>query len=86
MARKNNNTTKYSDSIHTKNLGLVRLTEIDPETELFIGNRWVIAGDIPLTAALLKCGHHIRGIALQEGDIIFCDSCHDESYVVSARS
>lgn len=86
MAKNKKTTIKYSDSIHTKNLGLIRLTEVDPETELFIGNHWVIAGDIPLNAGLLKCGHHIRGIALQEKDIIFCETCHEESYVVTANS
>lgn len=77
---------KYSDSVHTKNRGLVRLTELAPNTRLLIGNRWVLAGDIPLTAAFLQCGHPIRGIALQVNDVIFCDTCHVETFVATVNS
>ncbi len=86
MARQNRTMREgqaFSDSIHTQNRGLVRLTELKPEEKLKIGGRWVTVADIPLTAAILECGHAVRGIALQEGDIIFCETDHDTSSVAS---
>lgn len=86
MARKNTNSRQmYSDSVHTRNKGLVRLSELDPDEKLLIGDRWVTVGDIPLTAAFLSCGHPIRGIALQEKDVIFCESCHQDVFVASVN-
>jgi len=86
MARKETQTaTVYSDSVHTKNRGLVRLTELRPDEKLLIGSRWVKAGDIPLTAAFLSCGHSIRGIALQEKDVIFCETCHQDVFVATVN-
>lgn len=86
MARQNRTVREgqlFSDSIHTKNKGLVRLTELKSDERLLIGSRWVTVGDIPLTAAFLECGHTVRGIALQEGDHIFCEIDHVLSTVAS---
>lgn len=71
---------RHSDSVTTRNRGVVRLTEINPEARLHIGNRWVRAGDIPLTTSTLDCGHIVRGVAISTGDVIFCDKCQTEKF------
>lgn len=83
MARRrteNVNEIRYSDSILTQNIGMVRVTELDPDTELKIAGRWIVAADIPLNIASLSCGHIIRGIALKEGNVVFCETCKDQVF------
>jgi hypothetical protein len=88
MAYKNKNINeeqRFADSILTQNRGMVRLTELDPKERLKIAGRWVEVADIPLNAVFLSCGHPMRGIALAEGNVVFCESCKDNVFVASVN-
>lgn len=80
MSKKPTQEVRHIDSILTKNRGLVRLTQLKPETRLQIGNKWVSVKDIPLNTALLSCGHNVRGIALTLDCVVFCERCQKESF------
>lgn len=72
---------RYSDSISTQNLGDVRISELKSDDKLKIQGRWIKVSDIPMTAATLSCMHSVRGIALQLNDVVFCENCHQTSFV-----
>lgn len=79
------NTTprKYPDTLETSDGKFVRLSQLAPEKTLYIGKKRVAVKvkDIPLTAALLTCGHIVRGIAFSQGNVIFCEEHSDEEIV-----
>lgn len=76
--------TKIPDRILT-DAGYVRALSLDPETELSIKGRKFKAKDIPWVVYTLKCGHKGKGIAINNQDAIFCDSCKEISFVESSR-
>lgn len=53
----------FTVDIHTAN----------PEKTLVIQGRRVKVKDIPITVAHLECGHNIRGIAFQKGEVVSCE-------------
>lgn len=82
---------RYPDSILTDDRGMVRLSDLAADEVIYLrsaGNviRRIKAGDIPLTAYTLECGHRGRGIALSVGNVLFCDSCMEDKAVTSAHS
>lgn len=87
--RKNKNTIdeiRYSDSILTDDRGMVRLSELNPQTRIKVRGRYIVAKNIPLSAYFLDCNHSGQGIAIAEGQVIFCESCKETRRVASARS
>lgn len=89
MRNRNRNaavTERYSDSITTENRGDVRLSELRPDEKLKIYGKWIKVSDIPMTAATLSCTHPVRGIALQLNDVVFCETCHDNSFVADIHN
>jgi hypothetical protein len=76
---------RFPDSVLTQNRGMVRLTELEPNERIKVAGRWVKVDSIKLNAAILTCGHPIRGIALTENDVVFCDSCKDQSFVATVN-
>lgn len=85
MAQNKKDETRYPDSVLTQNLGMVRITEVDPTTRLKIAGRWIVAADIPLNAVFLSCGHPIRGIALAENNVVFCETCKENVFVATVN-
>ena len=72
---------KYPDEITTDSGKTVRVTTLNPEYKLKIHGRTIRVADIPMVAARLNCGCHVRGIALVKRDIFFCDLHHVDTYV-----
>lgn len=64
----------------------VRVTYLDPDEVLSIRGRTIRVGDIPLSLYTLECGHKGKGIAVQVGNTVFCDTCQDGKTVVKSRS
>jgi len=75
------NKNKFPDSITLDDGKTVRLSQLDPKKEIKIMGRTVKVEDIPLVAAALKCGCYMRGIALKEKDIIFCEKHQTDTTV-----
>lgn len=74
----------YPDSIKIDGGRLVRLTSLNPNTQLSIGGRKIRAGDIPYVSVLLECGvGGVRGIALSVGDLVFCEVHSEETHVAA---
>lgn len=81
MNTKNNKTPtapqerRYPDSIETSDGYFVRLSSLRPDQTIRITKKRipVKASDIPMTAVLTTCGLVVRGIAFEEGDVIFCE-------------
>lgn len=82
-------TTQYADNLTTENRGVVRLTELRSTDRLKIrvGNRsqWVTVRDIPINVAHLECGHVLRGIALHQNGVTFCEECHNERFITEVE-
>lgn len=76
---------KYKDSIMTDR-GEVRLGELPLTGSIVINKRKIKVKDIPWSIFVLECGHKDKGIAVDAGRIIFCDTCKTRKTVVSARS
>lgn len=73
---------KFPDSITLDSGRTVRLSQLSPNTAITIMGRTINAGDIPLVAVTLKCGCYMRGIALKEKDIVFCETHKEDTTVV----
>jgi hypothetical protein len=73
---------KYPDELTVDGGRNVRISQLSPNAIVKIHNHAIRVGDIPLTAAELKCGHVVRGVALQDKDIIFCEEDQANSFVV----
>lgn len=76
---------KYKDSIITDR-GEVRLGELPLTGSIVINKRKIKVKDIPWSIFVMECGHKDKGIAVDTGRIIFCDTCKTRKTVVSARS
>jgi len=79
---------RYPDSIETSDGKTVRLSTLRPNQTIRIGRSRtaVKVKDIPITAALLKCGHIVRGIAFAQGDVVFCEEDHEDMFVEEVLS
>lgn len=77
---------RFPDSILTDDRGMVRLSELSPQTRVKVRGRYIVAKNIPLSAYFLDCTHTGQGIAIAEGQIIFCEKCRENRRVASARS
>lgn len=76
---------KYKDSIFTDK-GEVRLGQLPLTGNIVINGRKIKVSDIPWSIFVMECGHKDKGIAVDEGRVIFCDECQTRRTVVSARS
>ncbi len=76
-----NDDYKYPDELTVNGGRVVRLSKISDDTILKIGKHKIRAGDIPTVAARLSCGDTIRGIAFQQGNVVFCEKHHDNVFV-----
>lgn len=76
-------THRFPDSLETSDGKIVRLSQLNPEKVLHIGKNRVPVKvkNIPLTAALLSCGHIVRGIAFEKNNVVFCEE-HSEEEIV----
>jgi hypothetical protein len=79
---------KYADSIRTDNGRMVRLSQIRPDTVLRIGGHELKAELIAakMVGALLACGDTVRGIAISQGDVIFCEKHGEDEFVADIVS
>jgi hypothetical protein len=73
---------KYPDEIEIEGGRMVRLSQLNKDKMINVRGHSIRVGDIPLTAVELNCGHVVRGIALQEKDILFCEEHQQNSVVV----
>lgn len=76
---------RYTDEIITDDRGEVRLTRVHPNTKLTIQGRTVLAKDVPLNRYQLDCAHYGVGVAVSQGDVVFCEECAVTRKVVKAR-
>lgn len=76
-------TRRYPDSIETSEGNLVRISDLRPDQTIRIGKHRIAVKvrDIPITVALLSCGDVVRGIAFNEGNVVFCETCHENKFV-----
>ena len=77
---------RFPDSILTDDRGMVRLSELNPQARIKVHGRYIIAKNIPLSAYFLDCNHSGQGIAITEGQVLFCEPCKETRRVASARS
>jgi hypothetical protein len=76
-------TRRYPDTIETSEGKLVRLSDLRPDQTIRIGKHHtaIKVKNIPITVALLSCGDVVRGIAFNEGNVVFCETCHENKFV-----
>lgn len=67
------NKQKYPDSIVDDNGKMLRISELPAGYVINLKGHKIKVADIPLVAATLECSHTVRGIALRENDVIFCE-------------
>jgi len=74
---------RYPDSIETSDGKLVRISDLQPNQTIRIGKHRIAVKvkDIPITVALLSCGDVVRGIAFKEGNVVFCETHHENKFV-----
>jgi hypothetical protein len=77
---------RFHDSVTLDNGKTVRISALPEEAEIKIMGRTIKVSDIPLVAASLKCGCYIRGIALKQRDVIFCETHQKDSFVAEIIS
>lgn len=77
---------KFPDSITLDNGRIVRVSQLPADAEITIMGRKIKASDIPLVAVNLKCGCYLRGIALKDKDIVFCETHQVDSFVAGIVS
>lgn len=77
---------KFHDSITLDNGKTVRISALPDEAEIKIMGRTIKVSDIPLVAVTLKCGCYLRGIALKEKDVIFCETHKKDTFVAEIIS
>jgi len=77
---------KYPDEIEVDGGKVVRLSQLSDNAVIRVHKHPIRVGDIPLTAAQLTCGHVIRGIALKEQDVVFCEDHAQNSFVAMILS
>jgi len=70
-------------SIKTDNGDVVNTKTANPNRTIQIHGHRLKVRDIPITAALLDCGHTIRGIAFGPGNLVYCDK-HDNNALLPA--
>lgn len=75
---------RYADTLVTSNGKEVRVATLNPNTVLQVGPRRtrVKVKDIKITTGRLSCGHIVRGIAFDKGNVVFCEDHHDDAHVV----
>lgn len=76
----------YPDSVTTDSGQIIRITLANQNRMVRIHGRKVRVGDIPLAVFTLECSHILKGIAVQKGDRIFCETCQDSKVVIKSRS
>lgn len=79
-------TVRFPDSILTDDRGMLRLSDLDPQSRIKVRGRYIVVKNIPLSAYFLDCNHSGQGIAIAEGQVIFCETCKETRRVASARS
>lgn len=76
---------RYADSLVTEDRGIVRLRDLRPSDEVVFHGHTLKVRDIPITYATLDCSHGSSGIALSEGDVVFCEVCAADKRVARTR-
>lgn len=61
------------------------LTKMNPNSTITVRGHRIKVKDIPYDVYTLKCGHIGRAFGAETGDIMFCDSCHDDKEVVRVK-
>lgn len=76
---------RYKDSIFTDK-GEVQLGKLPLNSTIVIHGNKIKVSDIPWSIFVMECGHKDKGIAVETGQVIFCEECQTRRSVVSARS
>lgn len=79
---------RYPDTIITDN-GAVRVSELlrnKKNATITVHGQTIPVNKIPVTIYELDCGCKGKGIALDAGNVIFCETHLQKQVVVSARS
>lgn len=74
----------HADQLFTDK-GAVRLSKLSPRATITINGRTVRVRDIPLNRVKFECGHITTGIAITDGDMLYCETCNTERTVVLSR-
>lgn len=75
-------------TLQTDNGQNVNVQTANPNRVLTIHGHRIKVRDIPITVALMECGHYLRGIAFQTGDLVHCENHDDanfETYIVNVN-
>lgn len=79
------NNIKYADSLEVdaghNETQTVRITKMRPNDTVRVHGRRIKVGDIPITVAILKCGHVVRGIAFEVDNVVFCEQHQEDDFV-----
>lgn len=76
---------QHKDSIFTDK-GEVRLGQLPLNGTIVIHGNKIKVSDIPWSIFVMECGHKDKGIAVETGQVIFCEECQTRRSVVSSRS
>lgn len=76
---------QHKDSIFTDK-GEVRLGQLPLNGTIVIHGNRIKVSDIPWSIFVMECGHKDKGIAVEAGQVIFCEECQTRRSVVSSRS
>lgn len=74
---------RYADSLTTSDGRSIRIASLPADKIVRVGPKHtrIRVGDIPLNAVRLSCGDTVRGIALEKGNVMFCEKHHDNVFV-----
>lgn len=76
---------RYLDELFTDN-GPVRVSELNQNQVIVLRGMEIKVKDIPHNRVKFECGHISTGIAINEGDMIYCEQCSQEQKVVFSRA
>lgn len=76
------NKTRFPDELHTAYGKTIRVSQLNPDTliPLRTSSGKVIkvrASSIPYVIVVLSCGDTTKGIALEVGNVVFCEKHHE---------
>jgi hypothetical protein len=54
-----------------------------PEGTVLVAGQRVKLADLPVIQFIKTCGHPGKDFAVIVGDLVFCDTCRDHSYVAT---